>query len=71
MNHFYELSTIVHICSKDEFEIARIVRKERNPGQEEPHGNLKVRSVNGEQSVVSVAGRWAVQERGSLVSEGT
>lgn len=44
---------------------ARIVGKESRQ-EEPPHGNLEVCSVNGEQSVVSVAGRWDVLAEGSL-----
>lgn len=54
---------------KDEFVIARIAGKE-SWQEEPPHGNLEVCSVNGEQSVVSVAERWDVLEEGSLVLEG-
>lgn len=41
MNHFYELSTIAHICSKDEFEIARIVERRGILGRKSHTETLK------------------------------
>lgn len=41
MNHFYELSTIVQICAKEEFEIARIVERRAILGRKSHMETLK------------------------------